>query len=48
MSAGPPPKIVVAPNDKWKNPINYDTHVSMMGEHDAWQVEELKAAIREG
>ena len=45
-SKGPPPDIPVKPHDKWTNPINYTTHVGVMGEHARWKVDELIAAIK--
>mmetsp|Transcript_22834 Transcript_22834/g.73421 ORF Transcript_22834/g.73421 Transcript_22834/m.73421 type:complete len:97 (-) Transcript_22834:300-590(-) len=43
---GPPPEILVAPNDKWKTPVNFETHHKFFGEEKPWQVDELKAAIK--
>ena len=43
---GPPPEVLVAPNDKWMTPVNFETHHGFFGEEKPWQVDELKAAIK--
>ena len=42
----PPPEVAVAPNDKWKTPVNFETHVKFFGEEKPWQVQELTEAIK--
>ena len=42
----PDVKVIAAPNDKWKTPLNFATHASYFGEGPKTElIDELKAAI---
>mmetsp|Transcript_1118 Transcript_1118/g.3215 ORF Transcript_1118/g.3215 Transcript_1118/m.3215 type:complete len:97 (-) Transcript_1118:91-381(-) len=45
-SKGPPPEVLVKPNDKWQTPVNFETHEKFFGPEKPWQVDELKAAVK--